>query len=143
MQNATTKVTIHNFKNRKMENSESTKQLLETYYKGFAQKEEWEVVISDDFKYFGGDMTKTAPTVGKVAYMEVIKRFSRVFQTMRVKEMIIEGENACVIGNYDFKFPNDVSMNGDVAEIWKVKNGKLDSLTIFFDSLTFDKNTPK
>ncbi len=126
-----------------MENSKSTKQLLETYYKGFAQKEGWESVISDDFKYIGGDMTKTTPTVGKAAYIEVIKRFSRVFETMRVKEMIVEDENACVIGNYDFKFPNGVSINGDVAELWKAKNGKLDLLTIFFDTLAFDKNTPK
>ena len=121
----------------------STKQLLDTYYKGFARKDGWESVISDDFKFTGGDMTKTAPVVGKTAYIEVIKRFSRVFQTMRVKEMIIEGESACVIGNYDYIFPNGVSMNGNVAELWKVKNGKLDSLTIFFDTLTFDHNIPK
>jgi len=126
-----------------MGTSESTKQLLETYYKGFAQKQGWESVIADDFKFIGGDMTKTAPAVGKAAYIEVIKRFSRAFQTMRVKEMIIDGENACVVGNYDFKFPNGVSINGDVAEIWKAKNGKLASLTIFFDTLTFDRNTPK
>lgn len=88
-----------------MENSKSTKQLLETYYEGFAKKEGWEAVISDDFKYIGGDMTKTTPTVGKAAYIEVIKRFSQVFQAMRVKEMIVDGESACVIGNYDFTFP--------------------------------------
>ena len=126
-----------------MENSKATKQLLETYYRGLVQKEGWEQVISDDFKFIGGDMTKTAPIVGKAAYIEVIKRFSRVFQTMRVKEMIIADEDACVIGNYDYKFPNGVFINGDVAEIWKTKNGKLDSLTIFFDTFTFDKNTPK
>ncbi|MRG43673.1 nuclear transport factor 2 family protein [Chitinophaga sp. SYP-B3965] len=120
----------------------TTTQLLETYYKGFAQKEGWESVISDDFKYTGGNIA-TTPTVGKAAYIEVIKRFSRVFQAMRVKQMIVEGNNACVIGNYDFKFPNGESVNGDVAEIWTAKNGKLDSLTIFFDTLTFDKNTPK
>jgi len=125
-----------------MPNSTSIKQLLKTYYKGFAQKHGWEEVISDDFKFTGGDMTKTAPTIGKTAYMEVINRFSRVFQTMRVKQMIVDGENACVIGNYDYVFPNGTSINGDVAEIWKAKNGKLDSLTIFFDTLTFDKNTP-
>lgn len=126
-----------------MENSKSTKQLLETYYKGFAQKQGWEQVISDDFKYVGGDMTNTTPLVGKEEYIKVIARFSQVFQTMRVKEMIVEGDNACVIGNYNYKFPNGVSMNGDVAEIWKAKKGKLDSLRIFFDTLTFDKNTPK
>ena len=126
-----------------MENSTSTKQLLERYYKGFAQKEGWESTLSDDFKFTGGDMTKTGPIIGKTAYIEVIGRFSRVFQSMRVKEMIVEDENACVIGNYDYKFPSGASINGDVAEIWKVKNGKLDSLTIFFDTLTFDKNTQK
>lgn len=126
-----------------MENQQSTQQLLETYYKGFARKEGWESVIADEFTFIGGDITKAAPVIGKAAYMEVIKRFSRTFQAMRVKEMIIAGENACVIGNYDFKFPNGASINGDVAEIWKAKNGKLDSLTIFFDTLTFDKNIPK
>jgi len=126
-----------------MEKSNSTKELLETYYEGFAKKEGWESVISDDFKFIGGDMTNNKPVVGRDAYIEVIKRFSRVFQSMRVKEMTVEGEQASVVGNYDFKFPNGVSVNGDVAEIWKAKNGKLDALTIYFDTLTFDKNTPK
>lgn len=143
LQNAITKVLNFKSQTQKMEESNSTKQLLETYYNGFAKKQGWESVISDDFKFIGGDMTETTPTIGKNAYIEVIKRFSRVFQSMNVKEMIIEGENACVIGNYDYIFPNGASVNGDVAEIWKAKNGKLDSLVIFFDTLTFDRNTPK
>jgi len=48
---------------------------------------------------------------------------------------------ACVIGNYDFVFPTGKSINGDVAEIWKIKKDKLDALTIFFDTLTFQANT--
>lgn len=126
-----------------MENSNRIGQLLETYYEGFTQKKGWESVISDDFKFIGGDITKATPIIGKNAYIAVIQRFSHVFETMRVKKMIIEGESACVIGNYDFKFPNGITLNGDVAEIWKEKDGKLDSLTIFFDTLTFDRNTPK
>src|SRR4029077_16998732 len=118
----------------------TTKELLETYYKGFAQKKDWESVIADDFKFIGGDMTKTTPVVGKTAYIEVIKRFSQLFTAMRVKEMIVNGDSACVIGNYDYVFPNGKSINGDVAEIWKVKSGMLDSLTIFFDTLTFSNN---
>ena len=119
----------------------TTKELLETYYKGFAQKQGWETVISDDFKFVGGDMTKTEPIAGKQAYIDVIKRFSQLFQNMRVKEMITEGDRACVIGNYDYVFPNGKSINGNVAEIWKVKDGKLAALTIFFDTLTFQANS--
>jgi ketosteroid isomerase-like protein len=125
----------------KMKNSASTKQLLETYYKGFSQKQGWESVISDDFKFIGGNMTEMTPVLGKPAYIEIIKRFSRVYKTMRIKEMIVEDERACVIGNYDYLFPNGKSINGDVAEIWKAKDGKLDSLTIFFDTLTFQANS--
>ncbi len=119
----------------------TTKELLDTYYKGFAQKGNWDSVLSEDFKFTGGDMTKTTPVTGRAAYVEVIKRFSRLFTHMRVKQMIIEGDTACVTGNYDYVFPNGKSINGDVAEIWKVKDGKLDSLTIFFDTLTFSVNS--
>ncbi len=117
--------------------------MLDTYYKGFAQKQGWESVIADDFIFTGGDMTKSSPVTGKAAYIDVIARFSRAFDTMRVKEMIVEGDMASVIGNYDFVFPNGTRINGDVAEIWKVESGKLKSLAIFFDTLSFDKNTPK
>ncbi len=54
--------------------------------------------------------------------------------------MIVDGNNARVIENYDYVFPNGKSINADVAELWKVKNGKLDLLTIFFDILTFSVN---
>lgn len=117
------------------------KELLEFYYKGFAEKANWESVIADDFQYIGGDMTKNEPLIGKLPYIEVIKRFSQVFTAMRIKEMIIEGDNACVIGNYDFRFPNGKQINGNVAELWTAKNGKLQSLTIHFDTFTFAKNT--
>ena len=119
----------------------TTKEILDFYYKGFSEKANWESVIADDFEYIGGDMTNSKPIVGKQAYIEVIKRFSRVFETMTVIEMIIQDDNACVIGNYNFQFPNGQKINGNVSEIWKIKNGKLQSLRIYFDTLTFANNT--
>ena len=117
------------------------KDLLNIYYKAFVDKANWESVIADDFHFVGGDMTNTNPVVGRQAYIEIIKRFSQVFESMRVKEMIIEGDKACVIGNYDYKFPNGQKMNGNVAELWTAKDGKLKSLTIYFDTLTFANNS--
>ena len=124
-----------------MENLKSTKELLDIYYKGFAEKANWDSVLADDFQYIGGDMTKAEPVIGKQAYIEIIKRFSQIFESMKVNEMIVEGDKAFVIGNYDFKFPNGQKINGNVAEFWTVKNGKLQSLRIYFDTLTFANNT--
>lgn len=123
-----------------MEKSQETRQLLETYYKGFAEKANWEDVIADDFQYIGGDMTNIAPVMGKQAYIEIIKRFSQRFEAMRIQQMIVEGDKAAVIGNYDFVFPNGVKINGNVGEFWTVKDGKLSTLTLYFDTLTFMGN---
>jgi len=119
----------------------NTKELLDAYYKGLDQKKGWDGTLSDDFSFIGGDMTKSTPIVGKQAYMEIIGRLSRLFDHLRVKEMVIEGDKAFVIANYDWMFPNGKKINGNVAEVWRVKNGKLDSLTIFFDTLTFQANS--
>lgn len=126
-----------------MANSITTKELLDTYYKGFAKKESWESVIADDFKFTADNMEKDDINNGKDAYVNIIARFSRLYQNMRIKRTIIDGDNASVIANYDYIFPNGKHISGDVAEFWTAKNGKLTSLHIFFDTLTFDKNTPK
>lgn len=123
-----------------MKNSQETKQLLEVYYKGFAAKANWESVIADDFQYIGGDMTNLTPVIGKQAYIQIIQRFSQRFEAMRVQQMIVEEYKAAVIGNYDFVFPNGVKINGNVAEFWTVKDSKLSSLTLYFDTLTFMSN---
>jgi ketosteroid isomerase-like protein len=123
-----------------MDNRESTKELLNKYYQGFAAKANWEDTIADDFEYVGGDMNNLQPVVGKQAYIDIIKRFSQRFRSMRVKQMIVEGDKASVIGNYDFQFPNGHQINGNVSENWTVKNGKLQSLTLYFDTLTFMSN---
>src|SRR5437867_10484138 len=109
----------------------TTKELLDNYYKGLSKKQGWDEFISDDFKFVGGDMTKTDPIVGKDAYRAIIKRFSQLFNAMHVKQAIIDGDAACVIASYSYIFPNGKSINGDVAEIWRIKNDKLDALTIF------------
>ncbi|TAM93360.1 MAG: nuclear transport factor 2 family protein [Chitinophagaceae bacterium] len=116
-----------------------TKELLEVYYHGLAQKNGWESVLSDDFKFIGGDMTQREPVRGKKAYIEILQRFGRLFNTMRVKEMFIRDNDAFVLANYDYVFPGGKAVNGDVAELWKVKDGKLDELTIYFDTLSFEK----
>ena len=85
-------------------------------------------------------MNNIKPVIGKQAYIEIIKRFSQRFETMKVKQMIVEGDRASVIGNYDFQFPNGFKINGSVSENWTVKNGKLQSLTLYFDTLTFMTN---
>nr|WP_295872020.1 nuclear transport factor 2 family protein [uncultured Chitinophaga sp.] len=124
-----------------MENPSEVKKLLAAYYDGFSKKRDWEHTLSDDFRFVGGDMTKPDPVVGKQAYIDIIRRFSQRFESMRVQQVIVEGDKASVIANYDFVFPNGARINGNVAEYWTIDHGKLSSLAIFFDTQTFMNNS--
>jgi ketosteroid isomerase-like protein len=116
-------------------------QLLERYYRGFAKKAGWEDTLAEDFKFIGGDMMNQEPIIGKSAYVGIIARFSQLFTDMRVKEMFVHEQSAFVLANYDYVFPKGVKINANVAEYWTIKEGKLDSLTIFFDTASFSMLT--
>lgn len=116
-----------------------TEELLDVYYQGLARKTGWDSVLAEDFRFIGGDMTKQTPTVGKEAYVMIIQRLSRAFSDVRVVKSFVDGDQALVLAQYDWTFPHAVSIKGSVAEYWKAQSGKLQELTIFFDTASFDR----
>jgi ketosteroid isomerase-like protein len=117
-----------------------TQQLLDTYYAGVQRKSGWESTIADDFEFVGANnMTHPDPAVGKAAYGEVMNRFARIYKDMRVKDVVVAGDRAYALTNYDYSLPNGKSASGDVVEVWKVRDGKLAALTIYLDTLAFDQ----
>jgi ketosteroid isomerase-like protein len=120
----------------------TAEELLDSYYQGLAGKTRWDAVLAEDFEFVGGhNMTKPAPAIGKSAYQTVIDRFSRIFTAMRVKDRLVAKDRAYVLANYDYALPNGRTANGDVLEVWKIRNGKLAALTIFFDTAAFETLT--
>ena len=119
----------------------TTKKLLDKYYEGLARKADWESGLADDMRFIGGDMTKTEPTIGKQNYVRIVQGLSRLFSTLRVLRTFVDGDQAMVVVEYDWTFPKGVNIPGTVAEYWKVKDGKLWELTIFFDTGTFERLT--
>jgi ketosteroid isomerase-like protein len=117
----------------------TSEELLDSYYQGLSGKTRWDSVLAEDFEFVGGhNMTKPAATIGKSAYQTVIDRFSRTFTAMRVKDRLVAKDRAYVLANYDYAFPNGRTANGDVLEVWRIGNGKLAALTIFFDTAAFE-----
>ena len=84
-------------------------------------------------------MTKPAPQVGRANYIQVIQRLSRLFVGVRVLKAFVDGDAAFVLASYAWTFPHGVNIEGAVAELWKVQDGKLQELTILFDTQSFDR----
>ena len=53
--------------------------------------------------------------------------------------MIVENEKACAVVSYDLISPKGKPFQSIAAENWKVKEGKLDSLAIYFDTAAFQQ----
>ena len=119
----------------RMVDSNMTKELLDKYYDRLPKKGDWGSLLSDDFLLTG---TGVKESKGREEYMK--NNFFSGVLGLRVKSMIIDGDSACAIVNYDLMSPKGNKFTADVAEIWKARGGKLISIAIYFDTAYFQKS---
>ncbi|MEM0117995.1 MAG: nuclear transport factor 2 family protein [Conexivisphaerales archaeon] len=119
--------------NRKPESS--ARVLLVEYYRRLGSGEEWGSLLTEDFLLSG---TVPKETRGRAAFVNA--NFFKMVKGVNVKELIVDGEKACALVNYDLISPRGKNFSSEVAEIWEVKEGKLASIEIFFDTEAFNKS---
>jgi ketosteroid isomerase-like protein len=110
----------------------NTQTLIDTYYAGLAKRGGWDAALADDFAFTAGNAGNGSQ--GKASYAEVLRQFGRMFDSVDVKHSIVDGDHACVIASYGAISPSGSRRVFDIAEVWKARDGKLASLTIYFDT---------
>ncbi len=105
-----------------------------THYFEDINKGNWEKQLADDMVFAVFD--KEIP--GKAAYLAATKRFLQVAKQVVVRRLIVEGESAAAIARYKLVSPLGPTVSEDVAEFFTVKNGKIVSNNIFFDTTGFN-----
>lgn len=117
-----------------METKNLTKNIITAYYDELiAKRNGWASMLSEEITFAG----PTKSHEGKEAFKATLTNFLSRVQGLRVKQTIADNGSASVIANYDMLSPHGKKFSIDVAEIWEIKNGKLGSLTIYFDTAHF------
>jgi ketosteroid isomerase-like protein len=116
----------------------TTKETIHNYFRELKKRNSWESFLADDF-VFTSFVVPIKRVTGKAAYLDSTKRFFSMISSVEVKDIIIEGERACVLTCYELQSPQGDSFTSDVAEIFNVRDGKIYSLAIYFDSSPFPK----
>jgi len=106
--------------------------LLDAYYDGLSRRSGWDAPLADDFVFVGANAN--AGSRGRAAYGKVLEQFFRMFETVDVKQSMIDGDTACVVATYHAVSPSGKKTTFDVAEVWTARGGKLASLAIYFDT---------
>ena len=117
----------------------TTKDTIESYFSKLEQKNGWESLL-DDNMVFTSFTCPMKQVKGKDAYLQATKRFYSMIMSMQLRELIVDGDKACALTRYNLQPPNGgPAFSSDVAEILAVRNGKIDSFGIYFDSAPFPK----
>lgn len=117
----------------------NTKETILSYFTKSEQKHGWESLLGDDM-LFTSFTSPVKQLKGKDAYLQATKRFYSMIRSVQMRELIVDGDQACALTRYDLQPPNGGSaFSSDVAEIFAVRNGKIDSFGIYFDSAPFPK----
>ena len=73
---------------------------------------------------------------GKAAFLERTHRFDAMIASVEVRNVLVDGDKACVLTRYQLQGP---AFSSDVAEVFGVQDAKIRSFDIDFDTSPYPK----
>jgi ketosteroid isomerase-like protein len=116
----------------------TTRETIEGYFRRLVQRNGWDAFLSDDVAF----TSLTSPVKrlsGRAAYLESTKRFYSMIKAVEVRDLMVDGQRACALTHYCLEPPGRAAFESDVAEVFGVRDGKISSMDIYFDSAPYPK----
>ena len=120
----------------------TTTDIIRGYFDRLEQRSGWEAFLADGMR-FTSFVTPIKQVAGKSAYLESTGRFFSMITALEVKDLIVDGDRACALTRYQLQPPQGPTFESHVAEVFKVRDGKISSLEIYFDSAPFQRSREK
>jgi ketosteroid isomerase-like protein len=110
--------------------------IIDSFYYSLAQKNDsWQQHLAADVVF--SDASKRLSAEGREAFIQSFTTFLRAVETVQLKQLMVQGNNACAVVGYDYVSPTGAKLHQDDAEVWKVVDGNIVALTIYFDITEF------
>ncbi len=116
----------------------NTRDTVQAYFNSLREKGDWKTFLADEM-VFTSLGTPAKQVRGRDAYLESTKRFYSMIDALEIRDILVDGDKACVLTKYDLQPPGRPMFESNVAEIFEVRDGKITSLRIYFDSAPFPK----
>jgi ketosteroid isomerase-like protein len=113
-----------------------TRDTIEAYFGELSRGGEWQVYLAEGMCFVSHGFPNKQ-VAGREAYVESTKRFYSMIADVELRQLIVDGNRACAVGRYRLQPPGREPFTCDVAELFSVKDGRIDSLEIYFDSAPF------
>jgi hypothetical protein len=114
----------------------STKDTTEGYLAGLQHLEEseWASFLAQDMTFSSNGKVVHE---GKDSYLQGTKRFFSRIAAVKVKDLLICGDQACAVLQYELQSPVGKRLTSEIAEMYTVKHGKIRSFAIYYDNTPY------
>lgn len=110
----------------------TTEQLIQMYYQSLNKKDTtWQQLWSENAIF--SDSSQALIAKGKPEIIQSFTTFLKGMKSVKVKHLIVSGNDVCAILQYEYVNSKGEKMMQEDAEVWEIKDGKLDRMTIYFD----------
>ena len=116
----------------------TTKDVIQAYFDSLKQRTGWEAFLSNEMQ-FTSYTNPIKRVSGRGAYLQTTRRFYSMIKALEIKGIFVDGEKACVLTRYELQPPEGAVFESHVAEVFEVRDDKIKSFDIYFDSATFPK----
>lgn len=117
----------------------TTNETIQQFFDALKQKKDWETFLAGDIA-FTSFTSPVKQLKGRDSCLQALRRFYSMVASVSVRDLIVEGDNACALTHYELHPPTGApGFESDVAEIFSVSNGKINSFGIYFDTAPYPK----
>lgn len=114
----------------------TTADIIRTFYESLEQKSDaWQLDLAEDVVF--ADASKKLHAEGREAFIQSFTAFLPAVEQVQLRQLIVDGNDAAAVVSYDYVSPTGGKLHQDDAEIWKIADGKIAALTIYFDITEF------
>ncbi len=114
----------------------ATADIIRSFYDSLAQKTDaWQRDLADDVVF--ADASNRLHAEGRDAFIQSFTGFLRAVERVELRQLIIDGDDAAAVVSYGYVSPSGGRLRQDDAEIWRVVDGEIAALTIYFDITEF------
>src|SRR5690606_30024300 len=113
-----------------------TRTTVEDYFDALSTGRDWPALLAEDMT-FASHATPTKRVAGRDAFLESTRGFYAMIERVELRQLIAEGDRASAVARYLLRPPGGEAFTCDVAEFFTVKEARIDSFEIYFDSAPF------
>jgi len=110
--------------------------VIRHFYDGLARRDDsWQQNLAQDVVF--ADASGKLQARGRDGFIQSFTPFLRGVSAVELKQLIVEGPAAAAVVGYDYVNAKGEHLHQDDVEVWRVENGEVLALTIYFDITEF------